>query len=76
MRLFGNFNTLEIFHRNRLGVSLWHTAHPDRGKGAVLQNGQMWEQVEMLEHHANLAADLVDVLQIIVEGDALYVDIT
>ena len=30
----------------------------------------------MLENHANFTADLVDVLQIIVEGDALNVDIT
>ena len=33
--------------------------------------GQMREQVEVLEHHADLAADLVDVLQVVGQLDAV-----
>ena len=37
----------------------------------VLQDGQMRKEVEVLEHHADLAAHLVDVLQVVGELDAV-----
>jgi hypothetical protein len=39
-----------------LGLLLRHFSHPDRGERAVLQHGQVREEVEVLEHHADLGA--------------------
>ena len=74
MRLLGNLNRLEIAHSDLFGVLLRHLAHPDRCQRAVLKNGQMREQVEMLEHHADFAADELDVLQIAVQLDSMDID--
>ena len=41
----------------------------------VLQDGQVREQVEVLEHHADLAADLVDVLEVVGQLDAVDDDL-
>ena len=54
-----------------LGLLLRHLAHPDRRQRAVLEDGQVREQVEVLEHHADLAPDLVDALEVVGELDAV-----
>jgi hypothetical protein len=69
--LLGNFDALQVVHRNFLCLLFRHLAHPDRREREILQHGQMREQVEMLEHHADLAADLVDALQVVGELDTV-----
>ena len=71
LRLLGDFDALEIFHGQRLGVALGHFAHPDRRQRAVLQHGQMREQIELLEHHADVAAHRDDLLGVVVKLDAV-----
>jgi hypothetical protein len=44
---------------------LGHLLHPDRCERAVFQNREMREEVEVLEHHADLASHLVDALKIV-----------
>ena len=53
-----------------------HLANADRRERDVSQNGQVREQVETLEDHANLAPDGVEVLNIVVEFDAVDDDFT
>ena len=64
VRLLGDVHPLEIAHGDGLGLLARHLAYPDRGKGQVLEDGQVREQVEVLEHHADLAADALDVAQV------------
>jgi hypothetical protein len=71
-RLLGNLHPLEEVHGGLFRLFLRNLAHPDRRQRAVLQDGQMREQVEVLEHHADLAPHLVDLLEIV--GEFLAVD--
>ena len=52
-----------------------HFAHPDRRQGQIFQNGQMRKQVEVLEHHADFAADGVDAFQVIGQFDVVDDDL-
>ena len=56
----GIFTRSQILHGRRLGLSARHLPNPDRRQGAILQHGEMGEQVELLEDHANLAANFVE----------------
>ena len=51
-------------HRALLGFFLGRFAHPDRRQRAVLKNGQVREEVEVLEAHANFGPDRINVLQV------------
>src|SRR5207302_11258385 len=46
--------------RGCLRLGLGNAAHRHWCERAVLQHGQMWKQVEILEYHADLTADSVD----------------
>src|SRR5262249_1597761 len=67
VRLFWNANALQIMARNLVGLSPRHLTHPDRSKRAVLEYGQVWKQIELLEYHPDLAAHLIDGLEILGE---------
>ena len=70
--LLGDLDALEIVHRDLLGVALLGILRTQIGASVqVLQHGQVREQVEVLEHHADLAADLVDLLEVVGELDAV-----
>src|SRR3546814_11776605 len=60
---------LQEVHRDILGLLLRRLAHPDRGQGAVLEHCPMRKAVEVLEHHADLAADLRDVPHVVRQLD-------
>src|SRR5439155_20690012 len=62
--LLGDAHAREIVARDLLGILARHAAHPDRGERAVLQYGEMRKQVEVLEHHPDFAAHLVDGLEV------------
>ena len=62
--LLRNLDALEVAHRGFLGLRLGDAAHPDRGERQVLHDRQVREEVEVLEHHADLAAHLVDLLEV------------
>jgi hypothetical protein len=71
VRLLGDLDPGQVLHRHRLGVLAGHLLHPDRGEAAVLEDGEVREQVEVLEHHADLAADVVDLLEVVGELGAV-----
>ncbi len=64
LRLLGNLDPGEQRHRQRFGVALRHMANPDRRERAILKNRQVRKEVEALEHHADLAAHLIDALDV------------
>jgi hypothetical protein len=63
-RLLGNLHLAQEVHRGLFRLALGNLPDPDRSEGAVLEDRQMREQVEVLEAHPDFRADLVDVLQI------------
>ena len=69
--LLRDLDPLEVMQRDLLGFLLRHLAHPDRRQRAVFQHGEMRKQVEMLEHHADVAAHLVDLLEVVGQLDAV-----
>ncbi len=71
MRLLGDLDALQIVHRDLFGLLLGHLANPDRCQRAVFQNGQMREEVEVLEHHADFTAHFIDLLQVVGQFDAI-----
>src|SRR5581483_1138974 len=68
--LLRDAHPFEVVARGVLGLLARQLAHPDRRQGQVLQHGQVGEQVELLEHHADLAADRLDVFQLRGQLDA------
>nr|GEY82994.1 hypothetical protein [Tanacetum cinerariifolium] len=64
VRLLRNTHALQVVHGDFFGLALGHLAHPHRRQRAVLQDGQVREQVEVLEHHADFATNRLDLLQI------------
>jgi hypothetical protein len=68
--LLGDADPLEELHGDGVRLLLRHLPDPDRRQRAVLQHGQVREEVERLEHHADLAADHLDVLDVVGELDA------
>src|SRR5205085_11201589 len=64
VRLLRDAHPLEVEAGSLLGLLLRQFAHPDRSEGQVFQHGQMRKQIELLEYHADLAADGLDVLHI------------
>ena len=75
VRLLGDLHPLQEVHGDLLGLLLRHLAHPDRRERAVFEDRQVREEVEVLEHHADLAAHLVDLLQVVGELDAVDDDL-
>ncbi len=49
-------DAFEQFARAAVGIGARHAVHPAQRPGDVLQRGQMAEQVELLEHHADADA--------------------
>src|SRR5579872_6184676 len=69
--LVRDLDPLQIFHCRGFGVLLRNVAHPDRRQCAVLEHGQVREQVKTLEDHPHLAADLVDPAQLRTQFDSV-----
>src|SRR5688572_11263820 len=75
VRLLWNLHALEVVHRHLFRFLLRHLAYPDRRQGQVLDDGQVREQVEVLEHHPDFAAHLVDLLQVMRQLGAVDYDL-
>jgi hypothetical protein len=71
VRLLGDAYPREEVACSLLGLLARHVLHPHRRERQVLEHGEVREQVEALEHHADLAAHGVDLARIIVELDAV-----
>src|SRR5262249_28858410 len=57
-------------------LSFRHALHLDGRQCAILKHGQVGKQVEMLEHHPDLAADRVDPPDVAGEHHAVHDDLT
>jgi hypothetical protein len=69
---FGDAHALEVLHRDGAGLVLVLVAHQPRRQHQVLDDGEMREEIEVLEHHADLAAHRVDVAAVL--GQLMAVD--
>ena len=58
-----------------LGLALGHVAHPDRAQCQILEHRQMGEKIEVLKHHADFAANGVNVFQIVGELRPVHDDL-
>ena len=61
VRLVLQIDPLQQGEGQRVGLLLPHELGLDRGQGDVLADGHVGEEVEVLEDHAHLAADGVDI---------------
>ena len=75
VHLVGQPDLLQVPAGDLDGLGLAAPVHPLLGDGEVAQHGQVREQVERLEHHADPAADLVDVDVRVGDLDALDEDL-
>ena len=73
--LLGDAHTLEQLHGACLRFGLFDLAHLYRGQGDVLQHGQVRKKVELLEDHAGLHADGLDVAHVVGQRDAVHNDL-
>ncbi|MND87760.1 hypothetical protein D3C80_797680 [compost metagenome] len=69
----------QMAHRLVLCLCCGSLAHPALRQHAVLQYRQMREEIELLEHHADIAADVVGIGALLaerraVDGDAAFLD--
>jgi hypothetical protein len=74
-RLILQPDPFEQQHGLAFGSLAAHLADPHRRQRDIAQDAQVREQVETLEDHSDLAADRVEVLQIVVEDDAVDDDL-
>jgi hypothetical protein len=63
-------------HGHHFRLPLRHLLHPDRRERAVLEDREMREEVEVLEHHADIATDLVDLLDIVGKLHTIHHNVT
>jgi hypothetical protein len=73
--LLGDADALQQLDRGLLGPRLRPAAHPDRRQRDVLQHRQVREQVELLEDHADLAADGLDIANVVGQLNAVDDDL-
>ena len=74
-RLLGDAHSVEQLERELLGLVTARAADLDGSERDVLQAGEMREEVERLEHHADLAADGRDVADVVRQLDAIDDDV-
>ena len=64
-------DSIEQVHGFRLGFGLGALANPCLCQRDILEDREMREQIELLEHHSNLGADLLDVANVGCQLDAV-----
>ena len=67
---------LEELHPPLLSLLLGHPSHLSRRECDVVEDCEVWEQVELLENHPGLATDLLDVLDVSGKLDPIHHDPT
>ena len=69
--LLGDADAFQQLHGVGLDLGAGAMAHANRGEGDVLHGRQMREEVELLEDHADLAADGGDVAHVMAHFHAV-----
>jgi len=72
--LIGDVDPLQEVHGGLDRLLLGLFVDPDRGEGEVFQDRQVGEEVEVLEDHGDVGADLLEVLDVAVDMDPFDVD--
>ncbi|CDX20985.1 6-pyruvoyl-tetrahydropterin synthase [Mesorhizobium plurifarium] len=75
MRLIRYPDLLEEMHGYLSGLPFWYLADPDRGEGAVLEDSQVWKEIEVLEHHPDFATDFLDLFEVVGQLNAVDDDL-
>ncbi len=75
MGLIGDAHALQVLHGFGFRLAARPLLHPDRRQTAVLEHRQVREQVEVLEHHADVATDRLDLLDVLGQRHAVDHDI-
>ena len=76
MGLIRNPHAFKILHGPRLSLGPRCLEHPDRTQRQVFKDRQVWKQIEVLEHHPDLAANRFDVPQIVGNLGTIHDDVT
>jgi hypothetical protein len=63
--LFRNPHAIKVLHGYFFSLYPRHPACPGWGKGQILENGHVGEQVETLENHSDFTADSFYVFEVI-----------
>ena len=74
--LFGNFYALQVLHSRGFGFLAWDLFYPDRCQRTILHDRQVWEQIKMLETHADFTTNRVNIFQIVGQLDIFDNDVT
>ena len=69
-----DLDPLEVADGRLPGLSVRLFPDPDRREGAVFEHRQVGEEVEVLEYHPHVPADLVDALHVAGQLDAVHDD--
>src|SRR5690349_12348237 len=71
MCMLGNTHALQIVHGQLISFLLWNLSYPGRCQRAVLQYGQMWKEIEVLEDHTDFGAHALNVTNVIIKMDTV-----
>ena len=74
LRLVADAHLFQQYQRPFLGFLPGNAAQSARSHGKVLEHGLVREQIELLKHHAQVLADLVDVVLRVVDINAVHGD--
>jgi len=70
--LLRNAHALELLHRLFFGLLFGNLAHPHRRQRQVFEHAQVREQVELLKHHADFLAHIVNRLDVVGQLHAIH----
>ena len=74
VRLVADADALQVLPRHRFRLRARLFVYPHRAKGEVFENGQVREEVELLEHHADFAPQVARLPHTAVEQLAIEAD--
>ena len=70
-RLLGNAHAAQLLHGFFFGFFFGHAAHPHRRERQVFQHGEVREQIELLKHHADFFAYIVNRFEVVANLHAI-----
>src|SRR3990172_11443022 len=66
------FRSVQEFHGNLFSLLFRPLTNPQGSQRNVLQDSQVWKQVELLEYHAGLHAHPLDVAHVVRQFDSIH----
>jgi hypothetical protein len=75
LRLVCQSHLVQLLHRDGLRFRPRSLAHPILREHAVLENGEVWEEIELLKHHADVRPHEIVVSDLRRDSDAVDLDL-